>query len=357
MSNGRAFVVMDVGGTTVRTGRYVVEPGRPGGGRLTAVRRVPTAGIARHRGAEVAALQELVVEQVVGEADRALRQGSGEALAVAFAGPVNAVGEVLAAPTIWGGGGQRLPLAGLLRDRLGVPVLVVNDLTAAVWRYVDGPDEPPFCLITVSSGIGNKVYWHGRVLLDDEGYGGELGHWRCDPDPAAPVCDCGGRGHLGAIASGRGMLAATRAAGRADPAGYAQSILAAASPDPDRLQTEAIAAAVRAGDPFATRVLRAALRHLSTAITAVYTAIGVRRFVIIGGFATAVGEAYPRLLTSCLVEAGCFSLDPSQIASMVRLGYADDDHGLVGAGRLLAAGTSQVASISQVASAMVGVAG
>jgi predicted NBD/HSP70 family sugar kinase len=331
MSDEQTFVVMDAGGTTVRTARY-----RVGGGdeRLAAVRRVTTHGIVRDPRADVARLQEAVVDQLVAEATTALGHGGAEAVAVAFAGPVTAAGEVLGAPTIWGAGGEPLPLAEILGDRLGLPVVVVNDLTAAVWRYVDGPDEPPFCLITVSSGIGNKVYWRGTVLLDDAGYGGELGHWRCDPDPAAPLCDCGGRGHLGAIASGRGMLAAARRTGRADPDAYARSVLGGA--DPDELSSEALAAAMRGGDPFALQVLRAGQRHLASAITTIYTSIGVRRFRIIGGFATAVGDRYAQELTACLREAGCFSLSASQVSAMVQLGHADDDHGLIGAGRLIA---------------------
>jgi C7-cyclitol 7-kinase len=327
------FVVMDVGGTTVRTARYAVESGE----RLEAVSRVPTEGIARHPAEPVGSLQQRVLEQLVDEAEAALAESGSEELAVAFAGPVTASGDALAAPTVWGAGGERLPLARLLTERLGVPALVVNDLTAAVWRYVAGPDEPPFCLITVSSGIGNKVYRGGCVLVDDDGYGGELGHWRCDPSPAAPLCDCGGRGHLGAIASGRGTLAAARSAGRADPAGYAASALAAASPDPERLDNETLVAAIRAGDAFATRVLVAGLGQLARAIAAVYAAIGVHRFRVVGGFASAIGERYVELLTRCLHEAGCFALGPRQVDAMVRLGHADDDDGLIGAGRLLAA--------------------
>lgn len=326
------FTVVDLGGTTLRIARYGAETGT-----LSDIRRVPTAGMARHPGVPAPVLQDRVAAQLASLAAEAVeRHGSG-ALAVAFAGPVTADGRVVTAPTVWGERGAPLPLRLPLEERLGIPVIVVNDLTAALWRYVKGPDEQPFCLITVSSGIGSKVYRAGEVLLDAEGHGGELGHWTCDPSPHAPLCDCGGRGHLGGIASGRGVLAAARRAALADPDGYARSALARTALDPERLENPTLVAAVRAGDAFATAVLRGSLIHLASAVTSVFTSIGVRRYIVMGGFALALGPRYIQLLTEELERQGCFGLEPAEIRGMVEFGAPDDDHGLIGAGRLLAA--------------------
>lgn len=327
-----ACTVVDLGGTTLRTARYDLATGA-----LSDVRRTPTEGLARHPGAPVPLLQERVTEQLTGLCREALARHGGRAVGVAFAGPVTADGRVMAAPTVWGGPGEPLPVRETLEERLGVPVVVVNDLTAAAWRYVHGPDEPPFCLITVSSGIGSKVYRAGEVLLDAEGHGGELGHWTCDRSPRALVCDCGGRGHLGGIASGRGALASARRAAHADPDGYARSALASAAPDPELLDNPALVAAVRTGDAFATDVLRTGLTHLASAIISVFTSIGVRRYLLMGGFALAVGPRYVELLTEELERLGCFGLSGAEVRRMVSLAAPDDDHGLIGAGRLLAA--------------------
>ncbi|MER5258736.1 ROK family protein [Streptomyces sp. NPDC002855] len=327
-----AFTVVDVGGTTLRVGRYA-----PASGEVSRVRRVPVDGMARYPGAPVPVLQERVVDQIVREVARHTADLAAAPVGVAFAGPVTADGLVLAAPTVWGRRGEPLPLAELLTLRLGTPVSVVNDLTAAAWRYAATEPEP-FCLLTVSSGIGNKVFRGGDVLLDAGGHGGELGHWVCDPSPGAPLCDCGGRGHLGAIASGRGVLAAARRTAAADPAGFAASRLAALCEGrADRIENPALARALAEGDAFSTGILRAALVHLAQAICAVFTAVGVCRYIVVGGFALAVGERYRRLLVEELVRQGCFGLTADRIDAMVALGVADDDHGLIGAGRLLAA--------------------
>ncbi len=328
----QVFTVADIGGTTLRIARYGTDTGA-----VTDIHRTPTEGMDRHPGAPVADLQNRVVEQLADLAARAVQRHDSTALALAFAGPVTADGRVMAAPTIWGRRGEPLPLRLLLEERLGLPVVVVNDLTAAVWRYAATEGTQPFCLITVSSGIGSKVYRAGEVLLDADGHGGELGHWTCDPSPQAPRCDCGGRGHLGAVASGRGMQAAARRAALAAPADYARSLLAHSAPDPEQLDNRALVAAVRAGDGFATEVLRGGLAHLASAINAVFTSIGVRRYVIMGGFALAVGPRFAELLTEELQRLGCFGLSAEDIRRMVVLGEPDDDHGLIGAGRLLTA--------------------
>lgn len=329
------IVTVDVGGTTLRTARYDPETAR-----LFAVRRVPVEGVARYPHEPVPALQKRVVDQLVREIGDQISScgepGTAVGVGVAFAGPVTGAGVVTAAPTVWGGAVAPLPLRRLLGERLlgerligerlAGPVLVVNDLTAAVWRYV-GPVPDPFCLITVSSGVGNKIFHAGRVMIDPDGFGGELGHWTCDPSPDAPVCQCGGRGHLGGIASGRGAVAVARRLRERDPASFADS------PDTER----DLARAVAAGDPFATTVLRVGLGHLAAGITALATAAGLRRFVIIGGFALGVGPRYVELLTGELLRRGCFGLSTDEIRRMVTLGEPDDDHSLIGVGRLLLA--------------------
>ena len=327
-------VVADIGGTSLRIARMA-----PGASTVTRLCRVPTEGLGRYPDAGADELQQRVVAQLAAELGGYLRSSRGEgarAVGLSFAGPMTESGVVVAAPTIWGAGGAPLHLTSVLESALGVPVVVANDVTAAAWRYA--ADEPePFCLFTVSSGIGCKVFRRGEVLVDAAGYGGEIGHWQVDPTATAPRCDCGGRGHLGAIASGRGILAAARRAARERPDDFARSALCTtAQGAPERITNEDLAAAVRGGDPFATGVLAAALRPLAAAVGSIFAAIGVRRFVFIGGFAVAAGQRFIEVLGDHLVASGCFGLEPPQVRAMLALGAAADDDCLVGMGRLLA---------------------
>jgi glucokinase len=325
-------VVVDIGGTTLRIGRWDAVAGRVGD-----VARYAVEGLGLHPDDPPDRLQSRVLAQlgdrIAGYLDRCPRVDS---IGVSFAGPVDEHGMVLAAPTIWGSGAGRLDLARILTRRLGRRVVVANDMTAAAWRYAAQEPEP-FCVITISSGIGNKVFRNGEVLVHPLGFGGELGHWLVDPRPEALRCDCGGRGHLAAIASGRGLLAGARRAAFDRPEHFARSMLSGLVTAPDVITGPALAQALRMGDVFATEVLRGALRHLAAAISCLYVAIGVRRYIVIGGFAVAVGQPIIHHLANQLREVGCFGLG-EDVACMVRLGEPDDDHGLIGMGRLVAGG-------------------
>ncbi|BFP52502.1 ROK family protein [Streptomyces griseus] len=329
-----AYVVADLGGTTLRTARF-----SPATGELSATDRIGVDGLARAPRASVEVLQQRVVGQLTGALARFLDSPAGRgvtAVGLAFAGPVTSEGAVTGAPTVWGEGGAPLRLGAVLEGKLGLPVLIANDMSAAAYRYADGPGREDFCLITVSSGIGNKVFRGGEILIDRDGHGGELGHWRVDFAPDAPLCDCGGRGHLGAVASGRGMRAAARRAAEKSPDAYRSSVLARlAGPDPEDISNENLAAAIRQGDPFAADVLAGGLRPLASAIGSVFASIGIRRYIIIGGFALAVGEPYLEALRDEVAAVGCFGLSAREAREMITLGRPDDDHGLIGMGRML----------------------
>lgn len=319
--SGHRIAVVDVGGTTLRSAVF------DGAARvLGAVHRTPTAGLG---GADDGTGQHRVVEQLVDTISSLVATGA-DAAVVAFAGPVTVDGMVLAAPTVTGKRWQPVDLQGQLTERCGIPVTVLNELTAAAWRYRQ-TERRPFCVITVSSGIGNKVVWGERELVDPAGHGGEIGHWRVDPDPDAPVCECGGRGHLGAIASGRGTQTRARLEALRDPDGFAGSLLATLTVA-DRITTRDLVTAAHAGDGFATRVVSTGTAALAAAVTAMFTAIGVQRFLLIGGFAQAVGPLYIELLRRSLRGAGCFGLSDREVDDLVELGAPDDDHSLVGAG-------------------------
>ena len=88
--------------------------------------------------------------------------------------------------------GAPVPLHGELRELWPeASIVLMNDVTAAGYRYLRDPDEN-LCVITVSSGIGHKVFIDGKPALGPSGRGGEIGHWRMDDSPGSPRCECGG---------------------------------------------------------------------------------------------------------------------------------------------------------------------
>ena len=128
-------------------------------------------------------------------------------IVISFPGPVRDHRVPLSAPTI--AGSERPPpdLGAQLSARTKTEVYLINDLSAAAWLMADAADVDRAMVVTVSSGIGSKVFDRSSSLrvIDDRPYAGEIGHVVVDISPDALVCDCGRRGHLGAIASGRGV--------------------------------------------------------------------------------------------------------------------------------------------------------
>ena len=249
---------------------------------------------------------------------------------IAFPGPVDERGRVQAAPTLWG---EALAASVSLGERVsqalsGAPVTVANDLTAAGYRYLRGTED--YALVTVSSGIGNKVFSSGHPLLGPKHRGGEIGHWRVEEALDAPECDCGGRGHLGAVASGRATPWAFQRAVAEFPELLNVSPLGRTGAPPSN---EQLAEAYRAGDPLAAQVVEIGARALGSALAVLHVGVGVERFVIIGGFARALGPDYLHRLGRAAAERSWG--DSEEWGFRIEAGEPDDDSGLIGMGRLL----------------------
>jgi glucokinase len=152
-------------------------------------------------------------EELLGELDGAveeLRAGHGDITALGFGIPSRIdqrTGRAVASVNI--------PLADLdfrdrMRERHGLPVAIDNDANAATiaeWKVGAARGANQVVMLTLGTGVGGGLILDGRPFRGATGSGAELGHIVVDFD--GPLCACGGRGHLEAVASGK---AASRAA-------------------------------------------------------------------------------------------------------------------------------------------------
>lgn len=108
------------------------------------------------------------------------------------------------------GGLLHFPLTETLREITGLPTLAVNDAQAAAWAEYQAlqGDYRDMVFLTVSTGVGGGVVNNGELVTGSGGLAGHLGHTLADPD--GPLCGCGRRGCVEAIASGRGIAAAAQ---------------------------------------------------------------------------------------------------------------------------------------------------
>ncbi len=110
-----------------------------------------------------------------------------------------------------------VPLEKLLRDRIGSPVVIDNDVRAlsiAEEWFGIGVDAESFAIVTIGAGIGCGLYVNGDVIEGAYGVAGELGHLPLGPTDL--VCSCGRRGCVETVASSSAILETIRSAKR-DP--------------------------------------------------------------------------------------------------------------------------------------------
>ena len=109
------------------------------------------------------------------------------------------------------------PLRDTLAEKLVLPVVLENDGIAAAngeWKFGAGRGLNHLVYVTVSTGIGGGVVVDGHLMHGRRGMAGHVGHMMIAPD--GPICGCGGKGCLEALASGTAFGVAARAAGFTD---------------------------------------------------------------------------------------------------------------------------------------------
>jgi glucokinase len=174
-----------------------------------------------------------------------------------------------------GVGDDPVDLASHLGALAGAPVVVDNDVNmAAVGAAVALGCRGDLAYLSVGTGLAAGLLLGGRIRRGAHGAAGEIGH--LPVDPKGPLCECGQRGCLEALASGA-AIAARWPSGDGEVAAMT-SLLAAAS----------------AGDPTAEAVLRDVAGHLAGAVALLAQTVDPEVVVLGGG----VAEAGPRLLAA-----------------------------------------------------------
>jgi predicted NBD/HSP70 family sugar kinase len=189
-----------------------------------------------------------------------------------------------------------------------------------------------FMVVTVSSGIGSKIFdrCHPKGVLDDVVYAGEIGHLVVDESPSAPECDCGGKGHLGAIASGRGIERRARRLAQSTPSFVQSACAAQFGATPETLNNEEhLVPAARLGDCWALGVVRQCTEPLARVLLAAVFAAGLERVVVIGGLALSLGEVYRDLLQEAVGKRCDYRMMSGRLGEMIVMG--DKDACLLGA--------------------------
>lgn len=308
-------VGVDVGGTKIAAG--VVTPA----GKMLNEVRYPTADTP----------QELidVIARAVAEARAGIEAGG---VCLAVPGLILASEErVVFSPNLRAIEG--IPLREALGERIGLPLTVENDASAAAWGefcFGAGKDVDHLVFLTLGTGVGGGVISSGVLLRGAQGAAGELGHVTLQA--TGPRCSCGNRGCLEALASGTAIARRAREISVERP-GSELGRLAAERP----LTGEDVSMLARAGDSAAAAVLREAGMWLGVGIAG-FVNIFNPEVVAIGGGAAEAGDL---ILEPARREVYLRARSPSRDAVEVREASLGPDAGVLGAAALARDGTGE----------------
>jgi len=221
-----------------------------------------------------------------------------------------------------------VPIRELMRERLGLPVFIDNDVNTAILaehRYGAARGVRNAVMLTLGTGIGGAILLGGAVYRGTHGAGSELGHMVVDLD--GPPCqgNCPNRGCIEALASGTALAREGRAAAEREP----ESMLAATVADDGEVSGETVTEAALAGDEAAGEVLAMVGRRLGAAFSSLAN-IFEPEVIVVGGGVMAAGEL---LLEPARRELRARALPPMN-GARVAAAELGDDAGMIGAATL-----------------------
>ncbi len=159
--------------------------------------------------------------------------------------------------------GEWVPLRAQLEARLGVPVVVENDVNVATLGASALSGIRDLVYLSIGTGLAAGLVLDGILRRGATGAAGEIGH--VPIDPLGAVCQCGQRGCLETIVSGRA--------------------LAEAWPSGDEPPAQALFAAALAGDPRAIEVRDRFAAGVADAVRTLCLTVDPATIVLGGGVA------------------------------------------------------------------------
>lgn len=294
-----AFIGLDIGNTRL-TAALVLRDGS-----LICAEEQPTPS--HQQGAEttVARLLEMTERAAQSAVTRGLiPRGIG----LGFGGPVDYHRQTTR-QSFHSPGWVHRPLAGTFEEQFHIPSLLDNDANAAglaeaLFGAAKGASVSLY--VNVGTGIGGAIIVDGEIHHGATGSAGEIGHTVVDPE--GPVCNCGKRGCVEAVASGSAIARMARAAG-----------VASSTPDRELTGREAMAAA-RDGDIIAAGIVQDAAATLGIAIANAVSLLDPG-IVVLGGGVPEAGDIWLEPLRESFARNTAWSATRETQLVVAHLGY------------------------------------
>jgi len=301
-------IAVDIGGTRMRAATYPSDSLTP-----IKINRIKTR---KKNSSPLERLKKLITSVWPDEDEVA-------GIGIAVPGPVNCETGVLEkAPNLPELSG--MPISKEIRETFQVPTYLGNDANLAAlgeWKFGAGRGHHYMVYLTISTGIGSGVIINDQLFAGSRGFASELGHTLLLPD--GPLCGCGVRGHLEALASGTAI-----AKWVAEQISKGAETKIELPPNDDLIPGGIIAEAAKHGDILALQAYKRAGRYLGQAIADFLHIFNPTTIVLGGGvsqsYALFAETLHETMKTNLMIPD---FLDDFSIA-IAQLG---DDVGLMGA--------------------------
>ncbi len=174
-----------------------------------------------------------------------------------------------------------IPLAAMLRDRMGIAVALGNDAHVTALgehTYGNAHGMKNFIVISLGHGIGSCIFSDGKAHLGYHGFAGEFGHICMKHN--GRECGCGRKGCLEAYCAEKGIIATARELMEtSDKPSLMRNL--------ERLSPRTIIDCCEKGDEMAIEVYRITGELLGTAISSYATLIAPEAIIFTGGISNA----------------------------------------------------------------------
>lgn len=270
-----------------------------------------------------------VVEELISSAKEIVARNNIEisdvlACGVSCGGPLNSeTGVIMRPPNLsdW----DNVPLADIVKERLGVPCKVRNDADAcalAEWKFGAGRGTNNMVFLTFGTGMGAGLILDGKLYSGTSGTAGEVGHIRLDAD--GPVA-YGKAGSFEGFCSGAGIAAMGK---------KMLSIYNGTTTIPrDNVTAKTIADAAVNGDKLANAIYRRCGEKLGLGVSILIDILNPER-IVIGSIFQRSGHLLLESMTESIkrealaISAECCKIVPAMlgddIGDFAAIGVAKD---------------------------------
>jgi glucokinase len=320
MPEGEGLIIgVDIGGTKVAAG--LVNPR----GEILFKSRIPMVS----RKSAAAGLHAVVIAIETVLAAEAAQGACLSAIGISCPGPLDPTrGVVINPPNLpcW----RNFPIADKIQEACGLSAQLDNDANAAALAeslWGAGAGYPSVFYTTLGTGIGTGIVLDGCIYHGRTGAAGEGGH--VSVDPGGPLCGCGKRGCIEALASGPALAGRARAK-VVHHRGGSLAILTLAGGNPEGITAEVVGEATRMGDKLASEVLRETADYLAIWLGTIIDLLEPAVIIVGGGLGELMEFWFEHIrsqLSSWSINSRC------QEIPLVRAHYAEDS-GIAGAAAL-----------------------